>query len=79
MAKRFYGLFKVLAKVGKMAYHIELPLGFRIHNVFHVFVLQPFKVAIVSPTLPVGTLETEGGKEVLPKFIATGALRESRV
>ena len=33
---RFYGPYKVIHKVGEVAYEIELLEGSRVHNVFHV-------------------------------------------
>lgn len=33
---RFYGPYRVLRRVGEVAYEIELPPESRIHNVFHV-------------------------------------------
>ena len=32
----FYGPYKIIQKVGEVAYELELPLESKIHNVFHV-------------------------------------------
>ena len=37
---KFFGLFWVLHSVGKQAYKLELPKKWRIHNVFHVLLLE---------------------------------------
>ena len=47
----FVGPFKVLSRVGDVAYKLELPQGIRWHNVFHVSLLKPYK----QPT-QVGTM-----------------------
>ena len=33
---RFCGPFKVLTKIGPVAYHLELPPNIKVHDVYHV-------------------------------------------
>ena len=40
MEAKFFGPFQVLHPVGKQAYKLELPRKWRIHDVFHVSLLE---------------------------------------
>ena len=42
LMRRYEGLFRVLKKVGKVAYELELPCKLKVHLVFHVSMLKPF-------------------------------------
>jgi hypothetical protein len=54
LAPKFYGSFKVLERVGALAYRLELPPQSRIHNAFHVVFLKKFNGSppIAPATLP---------------------------
>ncbi|KAJ0885707.1 putative nucleotidyltransferase, Ribonuclease H [Helianthus annuus] len=54
LSPRFFGPYKVLAKVGRVAYQIELPPGSLIHNVLHVSLLRKCEGPVPEPSpLPV--------------------------
>ncbi|KAL9664949.1 hypothetical protein QQ045_020358 [Rhodiola kirilowii] len=40
LAKRYYGPFEIIAKVGPVAYKLALPEDSKVHNVFHASVLK---------------------------------------
>jgi hypothetical protein len=61
LSPKYYGPYKVLQKIGTMAYKLELPASSRVHPVFHVSCLKK----VIGDKLPVQTiyftLDGEGG------------------
>jgi hypothetical protein len=53
LGSRFYGPFKILERVGIIAYKLQLLVGARLHDVFHVSVLNRFTG---TPPNTLGTL-----------------------
>ena len=52
--KRFVGPFRVIRKVGRSAYQLELPSTWKIHDTFHVSLLKGWKESVFSPGGPAG-------------------------
>jgi len=54
LVARYYGPFKVLKRIRKVAYKLELPTRTKMHDVFHVSLLKKHHGAhTVSTDLPV--------------------------
>ena len=66
---KYYGPYKVLQKIGSVAYKLELPASSRVHPVFHVSCLKK----VTGENLPVQTilpeLDEEGKIILEPKAI----------
>ena len=58
---KFFGPFRVLHPVGKQAYKLKLPKQWRIHNVFHVFLLKQNTTRKERVDKRVTELELEAG------------------
>ncbi|KAI9173394.1 hypothetical protein LWI28_000664 [Acer negundo] len=66
LSQRYYGPFKVLERIGEVAYKLELPSTSRLHLVFHVIVLEKRvgNSSLISSDLP--AFDTEGNLLIRP-------------
>ena len=78
LSPTYYGLYKVLQKIGTMAYKLELPVASRLHPVFHVSCLKK----VIGNKLPVQTilpeLDEEGKIILEPEAVTETRTRQLR-
>ena len=65
LGPKYVGPFRVIDAVGTQAYRLALPSAYRIHNVFHVSLLEPWQHrAGEEPAEPMPLADDEGEWEV---------------
>jgi transposase InsO family protein len=78
LSPKYYGPYKVLQKIGTMAYKLELPASSRVHPVFHVSCLKK----VIDDKIPVQTilpeLDEEGKIILEPEAITDTRIRQLR-
>ena len=70
LSPKYYGPYKVLQKIGTMAYKLELLASSRVHLVFHVSCLKK----VIGNKIPVQTIlpeHDEEGKIILDPEVVT--------
>ena len=66
LSLRYFDPFKILERIGKVAYRLQLPSSARIHSVFHISMLKPFKGEASNPYIPMPLITTNQGPVLQP-------------
>jgi hypothetical protein len=66
---RYFGPFEIIARVGEVAYKLQLPDYAKIHPVFHVSQLKPFKGVPQDQYMPLPLSMSEVGPMIQPAAV----------
>ena len=62
LPSKYYGPYKVLQKIGSMAYKLELPVSSQVHPVFHVSFLKK----VIGDKITIKTILIDLDEEIKP-------------
>ena len=79
MKPHFYGPYKIVKKVGEVAYELDLPKRSKIHNVFHVSNLKKTVGQHIAPSIELPLLDDEGLLMLIPENILQVRERKLRI
>jgi hypothetical protein len=69
LGMRYFGPFEIIARVGEVAYKLKLPEHAKIHPVFHISQLKPFKGVPQNQYMPLPLTMSENGPIIYPAEI----------
>ena len=69
MSPRFFGTYKVIQRVGQVAYKLELPVESKIHPVFHVSCLKKKIWKSITPFTELPTTREDGQLQLEPTSV----------
>jgi hypothetical protein len=80
LVPKLYGPFRILARIGKSAYQLELQSRWRIHNVFHSSLLEPYRKNAIKGRAQIRPepKEIDGESEYEVERILQSEVRTSR-
>jgi hypothetical protein len=68
----FYVCYRIMHRVGEVAYELELPEGRKIHNMFHVSCLKKVVGQFINTSEELPPLDEEGQLELVSEEVLRG-------